>query len=159
MRSTVRPATAGDAPRLRVLQAELTAPTPALLNAALPDETAYGDAGAPTPEVLPTTAEAFTLLVSVDAADIAVGYLLALAGETTHIAELVVDPAARREGRGRALLGTLIEQAPTPITVHVAADNTAAQRLYRSVGFQQQDRTADRFEHADGLTLRYPAED
>lgn len=165
MGSTIRPATPGDAARLRTLQAELTEAAPKLLAAAIPhsdtsdriDTSGRNDtSGRKTTAATPAD-EAFSLLVSVDEADSAVGYLLALTGDTTHIAELVVDPAYRREGRANELLTTLIEHGEGPITVHVAVDNTEARALYRTVGFQQQARTDDQFEHAAGLTLRYPA--
>ena len=159
MRSTIRRAKADDAARLRALQAELTEPAPALLDAAIPQTDATRrDGSQPTPDALPATPEAFTLLVSVDDNNVAVGYLLAVRGESTHLAELVVDPRARRGGRATALLSTLIEQHSHPITVHVAADNTAARELYRSMGFQQQARSDDQFDHAAGVTLRYPRE-
>jgi ribosomal-protein-alanine N-acetyltransferase len=180
MRSTIRRAKADDAARLRALQAELTEPAPALLDAAIPqsddtrtelDPTRTGinttrtetdathrDGSQPTPDALAATPAAFTLLVSVDDDDVAVGYLLAVRGESTHLAELVVDPRARRGGRATALLSTLIEQHSHPITVHVAADNTAARELYRSMGFQEQARSDDQFDHAAGVTLRYPGE-
>ena len=171
MESTIRPATAGDAARLRMLQAELTEAAPKLLAAAIPrsdtsdriDTSGRNDtgdhietSGHKTTAATPAD-KAFSLLVSVNEANIAVGYLLALAGETTHIAELVVDPAYRREGRANELLTTLIEHGEGPITVHVAVDNTAARELYRTVGFQRQARNDGQFEHAAGLTLRYPA--
>ena len=152
MRSTIRRAKADDAARLRALQAELTEPAPTLLDAAIPQTDATRMDGSPA------TPEAFTLLVSVDDDDLAVGYLLAVRGESTHLAELVVEPASRREGRATALLSTLIEQHSHPITVHVAADNTAARELYRSMGFQEQARSDDQFDHAAGVTLRYPGE-
>mgnify|MGYP000046341257 CR=1 FL=1 len=155
MGSTIRPATAGDAARLRTLQAELTEAAPKLLDAAIAQIDAT-DSKTANPRAASLTG-GFTLLVSVNEANIAVGYLLALAGETTHIAELVVDPAYRREGRANELLTTLIEQSEEPITVHVAVDNTAARELYQTVGFHQQTRNDDQFEHAAGLTLRYPA--
>jgi len=155
MESTIRPATAGDAARLRMLQAELTEAAPKLLDAAIAQIDAT-DSKTANPRAA-SLAGGFTLLVSVNEANIAVGYLLALAGETTHIAELVVDPAYRREGRANELLTTLIEQSEGQITVHVAVDNTAARELYRTVGFQRQARNDGQFEHAAGLTLRYPA--
>lgn len=159
MRSTVRTAEPGDAARLRALQGELTEPAPTLLDAALNQgDTASTAAATATPDTSPA-GQAFTLLVAVDETDVAVGYLLALTGKRTHIAELVVDPAARREGRAKALLDTLIEQQQQPITVHVAVDNAAARSLYEAVGFQKQTRSDDRFEDAAGLTLRYPAAD
>jgi len=155
MESTIRPAIAGDAGRLRKLQAELTEPAPKLLDTAIAQIDAT-DSKNPHPRAA-SPAGGFTLLVSVNEANIAVGYLFALAGETTHIAELVVDPGYRREGRANALLSTLIEHGDGAITVHVAVDNTGAKDLYRSIGFQKQARSDDRFEHAAGLTLRYPA--
>jgi len=153
MGSTIRRATPGDAARLRTLQAELTEAAPKLLAAAIP----RSDTSDRKTTVATPADEAFSLLVSVDEADNAVGYLLALTGDTTHIAELAVDPTYRREGRANELLTTLIEHGEGPITVHVAVDNTAARELYRTVGFQQQTRNDDQFEHAAGLTLRYPA--
>jgi ribosomal-protein-alanine N-acetyltransferase len=153
MGSTIRPAVPGDAARLRRLQAELTEAAPKLLAAAIP----RSDTSDPKITAATPAEEAFSLLVSVDEADSAVGYLLALTGDTTHIAELAVEPAYRREGRANELLATLIEDGEGPITVHVAVDNTAARELYRTVGFQQQTRNDEQFEHAAGLTLRYPA--
>ena len=155
MESTIRPAIAGDAARLRRLQAELTEPAPGLLDAAITQSSATDDTD--THSGAASTPKGFTLLVSVDETDIAVGYLLALTGETTHIAELAVDPAYRREGRAKALLAAVINQTTEPVTVHVAVDNTAAIALYRSIGFQEAARSDDRFEHAAGLTLRYPS--
>ncbi|ERH07328.1 MAG: acetyltransferase [Halonotius sp. J07HN4] len=154
MESTIRPAIAGDAVGLRQLQAALTEPAPQLLDAAITQLSATDDTN--THSKATSIQKGFTLLVSVDEADIAVGYLLAFTGETTHIAELAVDPAYRREGRAKALLATVIDQTTDPITVHVAVDNTAAIALYRSIGFQECARSDDRFEHAAGLTLRYP---
>ena len=154
MESTIRPA-ADDAAHLRRLQTELTEPAPQLLDAAI----IQGDTadGKNTHPQAASTAKGFTLLVSVDESNRAVGYLLALTGKTTHIAELAVDPKYRRAGRANALLGVLIKQANEPITVHVAVDNTAARTLYGTVGFQEQRRRDDQFEHAAGLTLRYPS--
>ena len=157
MESTIRPATADDAVGLRGLQAELTEPAPQLLEAAITQRSATDNTNI-HPEAA-STAGGFTLLVSVNEADIAVGYLLALTGTATHLAELVVDPAYRREGRAKALLSAVIGQTTEPITVHVAVDNTAAIALYRSIGFHEEARSDDRFEHAAGLTLRYPASD
>lgn len=84
-----------------------------------------------------------------------VGYLLALTGGGTHIAELAVHPDFRRAGRARALCRRLVATAERPISVHVAADNAAARACYESVGFRVVARAEDRFETASGLTLRY----
>ena len=160
MRSTIRHATAADAPRIRTLQAELTEPAPTLLNAALTQvDTARSAAATATDGMSPAIGGAFRLFVSVNDADLAVGYLLAVTGEPTHIAELVVDPAYRREGRATALLATLLDQHSQPITVHVAVDNTAARSLYEAVGFQTRTRSDDQFGDSAGLTLRYAGED
>jgi len=156
MRLTIRHGRAADAAKIRTLQAELTEPAPTLLSAALTEvDTAAATAADDTS---PGIAGTFRLLVSVNDTDLPVGYLLAVTGEPTHIAELVVDPQYRRNGRARALLQVLIEQCSHPITVHVAVDNTAARSLYEAVGFQRQTRSDDRFEDAAGLTLRYPAQ-
>ena len=157
MESTIRPAAADDSAHLWRLQAELTEPAPQLLDAAIAAVSAAD--GVDPPLQAASTAKGFTLLVSVNERDRAVGYLLALTGETTHIAELAVDPTYRRAGRANTLLEVLIERANEPITVHVAVDNTAARTLYRTLGFQEQTRRDDQFEHTAGLTLRYrPAE-
>ena len=159
MRSTIRHATAADAARIRTLQAELTEPAPTLLDAALTEvDTARNTAATATDDTSPPIGESFGLVVTVNDADLAVGYLLAVTGEPTHIAELVVDPAYRREGRAKALLATLLDQHSQPITVHVAVDNTAARSLYEAVGFQTQARSDEQFEDAAGLTLWYPAQ-
>jgi ribosomal-protein-alanine N-acetyltransferase len=160
MRSTIRHATAADAARIRTLQAELTEPAPTLLNAALTQvDTAGSAAATAADDMSPAIGGTFRLFVSVNDAGLAVGYLLAVTGNTTHIAELVVDPGYRRDGRAKALLATLLEQHSQPITVHVAVDNTAARSLYDAVGFQTQTRSDDRFEDAAGVTLRYAGED
>ena len=177
MMDSIRPARHADAPAIRELQSFLAEPAPALLSAALAglaadagdmsDADNVGPAGSRHSTTTRSTRRAprvddgFRLLVSVaDAVDPSassrpVGYLLALVGEGTHLAELAVDPAFRRAGRGRALCRRLVATAPSPVTVHVAADNTAARRCYESVGFHTVERVEDRFETASGLTLRY----
>ena len=158
MRPPVRRATTDDATALRTLQGALTEPAPALLNAALAQVEMRGAVPTTTPDTLSVGA-AFTLLVSTDDSGTAVGYLLALTGKRTHLAELVVDSAYRREGRATALVETLSKQQHHPITVHVGVNNTAARSFYRTIGFIEQSRNAERFDDAGGLTLRYPAED
>ncbi|TQQ81265.1 GNAT family N-acetyltransferase [Halonotius terrestris] len=158
MDSTIRPARASDADRLHRLQSLLPEPTPALLSAAIPDEGPRDAQAATTSlgvEIPLTTTAAFTLLVTVDERDTAVGYVLAVGGSGTHIAELVVNPDHRRAGRGQALLEKVIARTPSPLTVHVAADNDAARQLYERVGFTEIAHSDDQFETSDGLTLRY----
>jgi len=156
MSERVRPARASDADRLHALQSILAEPAPALLSAALAatTETPADPAGEP----VVSTADSFVLLVSVTDSGRAVGYVLALAGTETHIAELVVDPEHRRQGRGRALLDAAIEQGPSPVSVHVAVENDAARELYEAAGFRTVADADEQFEDADGRTLRYEPE-
>ncbi len=66
------------------------------------------------------------------------GLLLArCAGGEAEILALAVIPAARRAGLGRKLLDTALAAfADTPVFLEVAADNAAAQALYRAAGFE-----------------------
>jgi|GEM_PF-5085446 hypothetical protein len=89
MSATVRPARASDADRLHALQSVLAEPAPALLSAALAATTETPAEHAGDPVV--STADSFVLLVSVTDSGRVVGYVLAIAGRETHIAELVVD--------------------------------------------------------------------
>lgn len=133
----IRPATPADADRLTHLQSLLPEPSPALL------ESALGETGAPAPA---------TALVSV--ADGVVGYALAVPGdETVYVAELVVAPAHRREGRARALLEACAE-GDDSLTVTVAADNEAAQSLYRACGFERVERLPEFFENGAAIQYR-----
>ena len=136
----IRPATPADRPVLVRLQSHLPEPSPALLDAALDDE-----AAALTPA---------TVLVSATGDGAPVGSLLAVPGDgTTYVAELVVDPEHRREGRARALLAACAERSGDTLTVTVAPDNEAARSLYRDCGFEKRDRLPDFFD--DGAALRY----
>lgn len=60
-------------------------------------------------------------------------------GDEAHIVTLAVDPDYRRRGIARALLNALLARARlrviTSITLEVRVSNTAAQALYRSLGF------------------------
>ncbi|MCG6866148.1 MAG: GNAT family N-acetyltransferase [Thiogranum sp.] len=60
-----------------------------------------------------------------------------------NIHDLVVDPAHRNLGVGRALLAAVEaaarERDCCRITLEVRADNGAAQHLYRGVGFRESD--------------------
>ena len=142
----VRPARPPDATRLRSLQRQLDEPSPPLLAAALNELSA--DAARSTPR-------AWRLLVSPDASDEPVGYLLAANGRETHIAELVVDAAHRRQHRATALLAVVCGSASQPVTVCVAAENSAARSLYEAFGFSETNRSTDQFDAGTGITLRY----
>jgi ribosomal-protein-alanine N-acetyltransferase len=57
------------------------------------------------------------------------------AGES-EILNLAVAPAFRRHGVGRALLRTWIEETGGTIYLEVRASNEAAQKFYKSLGFE-----------------------
>jgi ribosomal-protein-alanine N-acetyltransferase len=133
----IRPARPADRPALSRLQTHLREPSPRLLDAAV----GSGEGDAPAPA---------TVLVSTADSD-PVGYLLAVPGDgTTYVAELVVAPAHRREGRARSLLGACIRDAER-VTVTVAPENEAATALYRSLGFERVRRLPDFFADGDAL--------
>ncbi|SHG81392.1 GNAT family N-acetyltransferase [Halobaculum gomorrense] len=112
---TVRTGRPDDETALRGLQALLREPSPPLLSH-----------GLRTDGVLVAEAE--------DGA--AVGYLLTVGGDGVHVAELVVHPDRRREGRATRLLRRLLAGADGRVTLLVAADNDAARGLYASLGFR-----------------------
>jgi ribosomal protein S18 acetylase RimI-like enzyme len=57
-------------------------------------------------------------------------------GATLHIADIALSPAWRGQGIGTALLLELARSAePRGLTLEVAEENTAAQRLYAALGF------------------------
>ena len=64
-----------------------------------------------------------------------------------HLTKLVVTPAERRKGVGRALLARVLDVARSGraqvCTLHVDEGNMPAQALYRSVGFEQTGRRDD----------------
>jgi ribosomal-protein-alanine N-acetyltransferase len=135
----VRPARPSDGPLLERLQSHLEEPSPSLLDAA--------------PALGP-------LLVSTagDAAagrETPVGYLLAVTtdDDDAYLAELVVAPTARREGRASALLTAFLDRRPpeSRVTVTVAPHNAAASALYESHGFTVADRLEGFFDSGDGL--------
>ncbi len=115
-------------PVLRALQSLLPASSPQLLTTALRG-----------PGVV---------LASVDGPDdtgVPVGYILAMNGpETAHVAELVVAPSHRREGRGRRLLAAALarlrETEATSVELAVEPGNDAARRLYEEFGFEEKTR-------------------
>jgi len=57
-----------------------------------------------------------------------------------EILNLAVDPAERRTGVARALLADALASAKSAWFLEVRASNTAALRLYESVGFEQAGR-------------------
>ena len=139
----IRPATAADRPVLRALQRYLPEPAPELLEPA---------AGAGF--LVSTAGERARAREGVDP-DVAVGYLCWLPGETVYVAELVVAPAFRRQGRARRLFETLLDslESGTTVRLQVAAAAEPAQRLYRDLGFEVVDRDVDAYESGAGLWM------
>ncbi|MFB6302972.1 MAG: GNAT family N-acetyltransferase [Haloferacaceae archaeon] len=74
-------------------------------------------------------------------------------GRGAHLAELVVAPGCRREGRATALLDRFLAVADGPVTVAVEPDNDPALALYRSRGFERVGRREDYFETGPALWL------
>ena len=134
----IRSATPADRPALVRLQSQLPERSPDLLDAAL------DDGALATATALVSTADDGTPVAS----------LLAVPGDgTTYVAELVVAPDHRREGRARALLAACAERTDDALTVTVAPDNEAARSLYRACGFEKRERLPDFFD--DGAAIRY----
>lgn len=131
----IRIARPTDAERIRALQSFLRQPSPDLLE--------YGLAvGA--------------VLVSVDD-DRVVGYALpvdAPGRPGTHLAEIVVAPDYRREGRARGLLRAVVDEATGPVTLQTHPDNDAALDLYDELGFAVVERREDEYADGDALFLR-----
>ena len=134
----IRTAEAGDRERLRELQTHLREPNPALL--------AYAVDGPP-----------LVVVSTVDGTP--VGYLAAFYdGEAGYVAEIVVEPAHRREGRAKRLLAAAFDRLRaagcSEIRLTVRPDNDAARRLYESLGFEEVGRVADYYEDgSEGLTM------
>ncbi|MBX3092410.1 MAG: ribosomal protein S18-alanine N-acetyltransferase [Cryobacterium sp.] len=69
------------------------------------------------------------------------GLLAPQGAREADIQTIAVSPEQRRSGLGRLLMRTLINEAgkrgAQEVFLEVRADNTAAQELYRSLGFEQ----------------------
>jgi ribosomal-protein-alanine N-acetyltransferase len=135
----IRRADPGDEPTLRTLQSHLPHRSPRLLEAALDSADARG-----------VPAPAHALVSTGDDDDVPVGYLLAAPGDgTTYVAELVVAPDHRREGRARALL----DACDGRLTVTVDPDDEVARSLYRDCGFEYVRRLPDFFDGDPAVLL------
>lgn len=162
----VREATSEEGASLRRLQGLLAEPSPELLSYGLRAGTVLVTT-APTPRE--TTSASTTRTASASRSTSTspsaspstppIGYLLATHGEDTHVAELVVDPEYRREGRASSLLSTLLARRPAGerVTLAVARENDAARSLYRTFGFEQFDTTEAFFEERTAILLEREA--
>jgi len=129
----IRPASPADLPVLRALQSLLLESSPQLLSAAVDGPGVVLVSVPNAPAAAP------------DATATPVGYLLATTGpDPAQVAELVVAPAYRRQGRGRRLLaaalGRLRESGATAVELAVEPDNGAARELYAGLGFEEHER-------------------
>ncbi|MBP1921031.1 ribosomal-protein-alanine N-acetyltransferase [Halorubrum alkaliphilum] len=142
----VRRAEPTDSGRIRELQSYLRQPSPDLL-----------EYGLVTGDVL-VSVETTEADGTTEAGGGVVGYLLPVDAPNRagcHLAELVVDPAFRREGRARGLLSAVLRDADGPVTLQAHPGNDAALSLYDSLGFTVVDRRPDAYADGDALVLRY----
>lgn len=156
----VRPAVPEDGGALTSLQSELPRPNPDLLRGAL-----SADLG----RVLVSTVD------GCEDGGIPVGYLLAL-GRTAgppvggererapsadeagaYVAELVVAPGHRREGRATELLSRLLRGVGGWVTLTVAPENESARACYRSLGFEVLRREPEFFDGDPALVMGRPS--
>lgn len=122
-----------DGPALRTLQSHLREPSPSLL--------AHG-------------LRRRSVLVS-EADGTAVGYLLPVDGDGVHVAELVVRPDRRREGRARRLLRRTLADADGRVTLFVETGNGPALSLYRAAGFREVERRRGFYDDGDALLMAW----
>lgn len=156
----IRRARPADGATLDRLQSALSEPNPDLLAAALAEVS-----GRSTPTDRPTLSS-FDLFVAVEAGAV-VGYLLAVRGAPTHVAEVVVDADHRRQGHGRALFDRLFtvvaerrdddEGAPS-VRLAVSPDDHGARAFYRSLGFEASGHDPDYYDGAPALLLVKPVD-
>jgi ribosomal-protein-alanine N-acetyltransferase len=90
-------------------------------------------------------------------ADGAAGFLIAtLMADEAEIYEVVVAPAHRRRGLGRALMTALATQAKAAgarkIHLEVATNNPAARALYEGCGYQAVGRRKGYYKYSNGDT-------
>ncbi|NHN47100.1 GNAT family N-acetyltransferase [Halostella sp. JP-L12] len=146
----IRAATPADLPALRALQSLLPETAPELLLASIDG-----------PGIVLVSVGDESVGPLDDAHGLPVGYVLATVGpETAHIAELVVAPARRREGRGRRLLAAALARLratdATRVELAVNPDNDTARRLYESFGFEEMRREAEYYESGPAVLLSRP---
>ncbi|AEN06231.1 GNAT family N-acetyltransferase [Halolamina sp.] len=135
----IRDATPGDRPAIERLQQLLPEPAPELL------EPAAGG------ELLVTTAQ------TESGNETVVGYILWFPSDPVYVAEIVVHPEFRANGRGSRLFRALFDRLSdgTAVDLRVAAANAEARRLYRHLGFQQEESLQGAYESGLGYRMRY----
>ena len=148
----IRTARPDDRERLRDLQLHLREPNPPLLD--------YAVEGSPL--VLVSTAGRETPRTGSGEErpapdDHPVGYLVAFRNEEAgYVAELVVAPDHRREGRAKRLLAgafdRLRDEERSRVRLAVHPEDEAARRLYESMGFEEVGREENFY--ADGSEAR-----
>jgi ribosomal-protein-alanine N-acetyltransferase len=134
----IRPARSDDRERLRKIQTHLREPNPPLLD--------YAIDGPP-----------LTLVSTASDGD-PTGYLVAFHDdEAGYVAEIVVAPEHRREGRARRLLAAAFDRLRETdcdrIRLAVHPDNDAARTLYDSMGFEGTGREADHYDDGSGAIV------
>jgi ribosomal-protein-alanine N-acetyltransferase len=83
--------------------------------------------------------------------------LMRQAGDEAEVLTLAVLPEARRRGRGLALmqaaLATCRARGVSDVFLEVAADNTAAQALYRAMGMVESGRRRGYYARSEGSAV------
>lgn len=153
MTAPIRVGRPSDEPALRGLQRALREPSPDLLTHGL---RVGGVAVSVVDDRVVTDNQSATDDRAVTA-DRPVGYVLHVGGDDRHVAELVVAPAFRREGRARRLLRHVCRVADDRVTLLVHPDNEPARALYDSLGFDVIDRRPDFYDDADALVMAVDA--
>ena len=113
------------------------------------------------PEARPWSAAELTALLARDDMHAVIhpqGFaILCLLVPEAEIVTLVVDPGARREGHGRALVGAVCAKARAGgadrLFLEVAADNAPAIALYHGCGFVRTGRRAGYYTRQNGMRI------
>lgn len=133
----IRPARPEDRDQIERLQRRLSEPAPELLTPVAGGELLVSTTGTGTESI--------------------VGYLLWFPDDPVYVAEMVVHPDYRDDGRGTRLFQALFDRLAdgTAVDLRVAAENEAAIRLYRRLGFERVERLCDAYESGNGYRMRY----